>query len=69
MLSQVGAMLPGHHRSLPTTGAVGCGPERALMFDMQVIVRLLCGWFGASITLHITHYAARQGEGDLRSPA
>jgi hypothetical protein len=39
------------------------------MFDMQVIVRLLCGWFGASITLHITHYAARQGEGDLRSPA
>ena len=24
-------MIPGHHRSLPTTGAVACGPERALM--------------------------------------
>jgi hypothetical protein len=39
------------------------------MFDMQVIVRLLEVARSASITLHIWRYAARQGEGDRRSPA
>jgi hypothetical protein len=43
--------------------------KRPLMFDMQVIVRLLEEARSASITLHIWHYAARQGEGDRRSPA
>jgi hypothetical protein len=30
------------------------------LLDIRVIVRLLCGWFSASITLHITHYVARR---------
>jgi hypothetical protein len=29
---------------------------------MQVNLRLLCGWFTASITLHITHYVARRAK-------
>jgi hypothetical protein len=34
---------------------------------MWVIVRYLNLSYNASITLHIKTYAARQGEGDLRS--
>jgi hypothetical protein len=33
-----------------------------LLLDMQVIVRLLCGWFSASIMLHITHHVARRAK-------
>jgi hypothetical protein len=30
------------------------------MLDTQVIVKLLCGWFSASIKLHITHFVTRR---------
>jgi len=39
------------------------------MLDMQVIVRLLVLEVQRLDYLHIKHYAARQGEGNLRLPA